>query len=103
MTDLFQKPEDARPLDPQEREALLQRWITHRKDLNEAEQENIVEAAAINGCRSARNELVGSMDTHPARALPQQGGHPEPAPACLEGNSQTCALQVRPRDQTVLA
>lgn len=46
MTDLFQEPEDATPLEPQEREGLLQSWITHRKDLNEAEQENIVEGAA---------------------------------------------------------
>lgn len=46
MTDLFQEPEDATPLEPQEREGLLQSWITHRKDLNEAEQDNIVEGAA---------------------------------------------------------
>lgn len=46
MTDLFQEPEDATPLEPQEREGLLQSWITHRKDLNEAEQENIVAGAA---------------------------------------------------------
>ncbi|WEX74696.1 mobile mystery protein B [Sinorhizobium numidicum] len=46
MTDLFQEPEDATPLEPQEREGLLQTWITHRNDLNEAEQENIVEGAA---------------------------------------------------------
>lgn len=46
MTYLFREPEDATPLEPQEREGLLQSWITHRKDLNEAEQENIVEAAA---------------------------------------------------------
>ncbi|OWV98078.1 mobile mystery protein B [Rhizobium sp. R693] len=46
MTDLFQEPEDATPLEPQEREGLLQTWITHRRDLNEAEQENIVEGAA---------------------------------------------------------
>ena len=46
MTDLFQEPEDATPLEPQEREGLLQSWITHRKDLNEAEQENIVGGAA---------------------------------------------------------
>ncbi|MCM2471310.1 mobile mystery protein B [Agrobacterium vitis] len=46
MTDLFQEPEDATPLEPQEREGLLQSWITHRHDLNEAEQENIVAAAA---------------------------------------------------------
>ena len=46
MTDLFQEPEDATPLEPQEREGLLQTWITHRRDLNEAEEENIVESAA---------------------------------------------------------
>ncbi len=46
MTDLFQEPEDATPLEPGERDGLLQSWITHRKDLNEAEQENIVAGAA---------------------------------------------------------
>jgi len=46
MTDLFQEPEDATPLEPQEGEDLLQTWITHRRDLNEAEEENIVEGAA---------------------------------------------------------
>jgi len=40
MTDLFQDPEDATPLDPGEREGLLQSWITSRSDLNEAEQDN---------------------------------------------------------------
>lgn len=45
MTDLFQEPEDATPLTPQEREGLRQAWITHRRDLNEAEQENIVNGA----------------------------------------------------------
>ncbi len=46
MTDLFQEPDDATPLEASEREALLQSWITHRHDLNEAEQENIVKGAA---------------------------------------------------------
>jgi Fic-DOC domain mobile mystery protein B len=46
VTDLFQEPEDATPLEPSEREALLQSWVTHRSDLNEAEQENIVKGAA---------------------------------------------------------
>jgi Fic-DOC domain mobile mystery protein B len=46
MTDLFQEPEDVTSLEPHEREGLLQTWITHRRDLNEAEQENIVEGAA---------------------------------------------------------
>jgi Fic-DOC domain mobile mystery protein B len=46
MTDLFQEPEDATPIEPGERDGLLQTWITDRKDLNEAEQENIVKGAA---------------------------------------------------------
>lgn len=46
MTDLFQEPEDATPLDPGQRDALLQSWIANRRDLNEAEEENIVKGAA---------------------------------------------------------
>ncbi|MEZ5891434.1 MAG: mobile mystery protein B [Xanthobacteraceae bacterium] len=46
MTDLFQEPADATPLDPALRGDLLQSWITTRADLNEAEQENIVKGAA---------------------------------------------------------
>jgi Fic-DOC domain mobile mystery protein B len=46
MTDLFQEPDDATPLDPGQRDALLQTWITDRSDLDEAEQENIVKGAA---------------------------------------------------------
>lgn len=46
LTDLFREPDDATPLAPEEREGLLQSWVTHRRDLNEAEQENIVRGAA---------------------------------------------------------
>jgi Fic-DOC domain mobile mystery protein B len=46
VTDLFQESDDATPLAPAEREGLRQSWITHRSDLNEAEQENIVKGAA---------------------------------------------------------
>jgi Fic-DOC domain mobile mystery protein B len=46
MTDLFQEPDDATPLDPELRGDLLQSWITTRADLNEAEEENIVKGAA---------------------------------------------------------
>lgn len=45
MTDLFQEPDNATPLDATQRDALLQSWITNRADLNEAEQENIVKGA----------------------------------------------------------
>ncbi|HZL40677.1 MAG TPA: mobile mystery protein B [Pseudolabrys sp.] len=46
MTDLFQEPDDATPLTAEEREGLLQTWITNRHDLNEAEEENILKATA---------------------------------------------------------
>jgi Fic-DOC domain mobile mystery protein B len=63
MTDLFQEPEDATPLQPNEREGLLQTWITHRRDLNEAEQENIVEGAAwVSGRRRVSLERMLSED-----------------------------------------
>jgi Fic-DOC domain mobile mystery protein B len=46
VTDLFQEPEDATPLQAEEREQLLQSWITSRSDLNIAEEENIIDGAA---------------------------------------------------------
>ncbi|GFM28089.1 mobile mystery protein B [Novosphingobium sp. PY1] len=46
MSDVFAQPDDATPLDADEREGLLQTWITTRADLNEAEQANIDEAVA---------------------------------------------------------
>jgi fido (protein-threonine AMPylation protein) len=46
VTDLFQEPNDATPLEPEGKLGLKQTWITYRRDLNEAEQENIVKGAA---------------------------------------------------------
>ncbi|MEQ8693931.1 MAG: mobile mystery protein B [Gammaproteobacteria bacterium] len=46
MSDLFDEPDDATPLEPEEREGLLQTWITYRRDLNEAEQTNIAAGTA---------------------------------------------------------
>lgn len=57
MTDLFEEPEDSTPLDPEEREGLLQSWITHRRDLNEAEQENILQGAAWARSRRRRRPV----------------------------------------------
>jgi Fic-DOC domain mobile mystery protein B len=55
MTDLFQEPEDATPLEAEEREQLLQSWITSRADLNIAEEENIIDGAKwARGRRSRR-------------------------------------------------
>ena len=46
MSDLFDEPDDATPLEPEERDGLLQTWITYRSELNEAEQTNIAAGAA---------------------------------------------------------
>ena len=59
MTDLFQEPEDATPLEPGEREGLLQSWITHRSDLNVAEEENILAGAAW--ARSRRRRKIEDL------------------------------------------
>jgi Fic-DOC domain mobile mystery protein B len=46
VSDLFAEPDDAAPLELAERKELLQSWITHRADLNEAERANILKGAA---------------------------------------------------------
>ncbi len=46
MSDLFDEPDNATPLEPEERNGLLQTWITYRSELNEAEQTNIAAGAA---------------------------------------------------------
>ena len=46
LSDFFDAPADATPLEPEEREGLLQTWITYRRDLNEAEQTNIAAGTA---------------------------------------------------------
>lgn len=59
MTDLFQEPQDATPLEPAERQGLLQSWITTRHELNEAEQENIVKATIW--VRKSRKRTTGDL------------------------------------------
>lgn len=46
MSDLFDEPNDATPLEPEEQDGLLQTWITYRSELNEAEQTNIAAGTA---------------------------------------------------------
>lgn len=57
MSDLFDEPDDATPLEPEEREGLLQTWITYRRDLNEAEQTNIA-AGTSWAWRARRRDLL---------------------------------------------
>jgi Fic-DOC domain mobile mystery protein B len=70
MTDIFQEPDDATPLTPEERDALLQTWITDRDDLNEAEQENIVKGAAW--ARRRRGKAVELLNEDFAKTLHKQ-------------------------------
>lgn len=44
VTDLFEEPDDATPLTPDERKGLIPSDITYRSELNRAEQENIARA-----------------------------------------------------------
>lgn len=46
MSDLFDTPDDATPLEPEEREGLIPTWIAFRHELNEAEQANIAAGTA---------------------------------------------------------
>lgn len=41
MSDLFEEPDDATPLTPEEKQGLIPAHIAYRRELNEAEQENI--------------------------------------------------------------
>lgn len=68
MTDLFREPDDATPLTPEEREGLLQTWVTHRRDLNEAEEANIANGAVW--ARRTRTRLPDALiDERFVRAL----------------------------------
>lgn len=57
MSDLFDEPDDATPLEPEERDGLLQTWITYRSELNEAEQANIA-AGATWAYRQRRRQIL---------------------------------------------
>ena len=57
MNELFDEPANATPLAPDEREGLLQTWITYRRELNEAEQSNVA-AGTVWAWRVRRRDLL---------------------------------------------
>ena len=57
MNNLFDEPQDATPLEPEERQGLLQTWITYRHELNEVEQTNIA-AGTVWAWRVRRRNLL---------------------------------------------
>ena len=58
MSDIFEQPDDATPLTPEETRELIPAHIAYRRELNEAEQENIVRAQdwALNRRRDPLSE-----------------------------------------------
>jgi Fic-DOC domain mobile mystery protein B len=56
VSDLFEEPDNATPLTPEERDALIPAHIAYRYELNEAEQENIYRAQ--NWALATRRELL---------------------------------------------
>lgn len=70
MTDLFQQPDDATELSPDDRKALRQTWITTRADLNKAEAQNILNGTAW--ARRRRRGPVAILDQEFARTLHKQ-------------------------------
>jgi Fic-DOC domain mobile mystery protein B len=56
VVDLFEEPDDATPLTPEERDALIPADISYRHELNAAEQENILRAQ--NWALATRRELL---------------------------------------------
>ena len=70
MTDLFQQPDDATDLSPDDRKALRQTWITTRADLNKAEAQNILNGAAWT--RRRRREPADILNDEFARTLHKQ-------------------------------
>jgi len=58
VSDLFEQPDDTTPLTPEEMRELIPAHIAYRRELNEAEQENIARAQdwALNRRRDLLNE-----------------------------------------------
>ncbi len=69
MSDLFDEPDDATPLVPEERESLLPTWITYRRELNEAEQANIAAGAAWTRHQRRRDILTEDFVTELHRRM----------------------------------
>jgi Fic-DOC domain mobile mystery protein B len=65
VTDLFEQPDHATPLAPEEMRGLIPAYIAYRSDLNEAEQDNI--ARAQDWALSRRRDLLNEkfvLDLH---------------------------------------
>ena len=77
MTDLFQEPEDATPLEPHDRQALRQSWITNRQDLNQAEETNIAKGFAWASGRRLKPDEVTRLRASTQRPAKKVGARQE--------------------------
>ena len=67
MTDLFEEPDDATPLTEEEKRGMVPAHITYRRELNQAEQENIARAQdwALNRRRDpVSEEFIKDLHGH---------------------------------------
>lgn len=62
MTDLFQEPDDATPLEPHDRQGLRQSWISNRQDLNQAEEANLAKGFAWASGRRLKPDDILTTD-----------------------------------------
>ncbi len=62
MSELFEEPDNATPLEPAERDGLIPSWVTQRSELNEVEQDNILKGIAwAKGRRNLTPETILTM------------------------------------------
>ncbi|MDR3687415.1 MAG: mobile mystery protein B [Coriobacteriia bacterium] len=67
--DLFQGPEGATPLSPEDARGLIPTWVATRADLNAAEQENIAQAIAWASTSSRTGSLPSLMTEESMKTL----------------------------------
>ncbi len=58
--DLFDEPEGATPLDPDDAKGLIPTWVATRSDLNAAEQANIAKALTWASTSQRCGSTIGS-------------------------------------------
>lgn len=69
MTDLFQDPEGATPLAPDDAKGLIPTWVATRADLNAVEQENIARALAWASMTPVMRSLQSLMTEESLKTL----------------------------------
>ena len=92
MSDLFEEPDNASPLTPEERDALIPAHITYRRELNEAEQENVYRAQDWALARRRALLLASGAALLLAACATPPAGPAQPPIVFVHGNGDTAAL-----------